>query len=29
MNEKFLCDYYRMTGEKWNGIKGRLLMLRR
>lgn len=29
MNEKFLCDYYRMTGEKWNGIKERLLMLRR
>ena len=29
MNAKFLCDYYRMTGEKWNGIKGRLLMLRR
>lgn len=29
MNEKFLCDYYRMTGEKWNGVRGRLLMLLR
>lgn len=29
MNKKFLCDYYRMTGEKWNGVKGCLLMLLR
>lgn len=29
MNKKFKDDYYRMTGEKWNGVKGCLLMLLR
>lgn len=28
MNEKFLCDYYRMTGEKW-GTKGCFSLLLR
>ena len=27
MNKNFICDYYRMTGEKWNPLKGRLTML--
>ena len=22
MNKDFLCDYYRMTGKKWGGVKG-------
>lgn len=27
MNKYFKCDYYRMTGEKWNPVKGTLIML--
>ena len=29
MNEKFLCDYYRMTGKKWNFVRGGVIMLLR
>ena len=29
MNKYFKCDYYRMTGEKWNPVKGTLIMLLR
>lgn len=29
MNEYFKCDYYRITGEKWNPVKGSLIMLLR
>ena len=29
MNKYFKCDYYRMTGEKWNPVKGILIMLLR
>ena len=27
--KNFKCDYYRMTGEKWNPVKGILIMLLR
>ena len=27
MNEKFLYDYYRMTGEKWSFVRGSVIML--
>ena len=29
MNKYFKCDYYRMTGQKWNTVKGTLIMLLR
>ena len=29
MNKKFRCDYYRMTGNKWNSINGMIQMLLR
>ena len=29
MNKCFKCDYYRMTGEKWNPVKATLIMLLR
>lgn len=29
MNKYFKCDYYHMTGEKWNPVKGILIMLLR
>ena len=29
MNENFLCDYYRMTGKKWDFLRGGVIMLLR
>ena len=29
MNKYFNCDYYRMTGKKWNPVEGTLIMLLR
>lgn len=29
MNQKFLCDYYRMIGEEWSGVKGFFYLLLR
>lgn len=29
MNKIFLCDYYRMTGERWRNVKGCFMLLLR